>query len=101
MQYWAFNWHGEWVGKGARWGQAVSTEGRKEDGGKRTISCYAARLCHVLGLGYCRPFINVKYVGKGGRDRQFRKEAVRTISYNTTMQSPIKLRLLQPPTTGA
>ena len=65
MQYWGFNWHGEWVGKGARWGQAVSTEGRKEDGGKRTISCYAARLCHVLGLGYCRPFINVKYAGKG------------------------------------
>ena len=37
-------------------------EGRQ---GKRTISCYAARLCYVLGLGHCRPFINVKYAGKG------------------------------------
>ena len=37
-------------------------EGRRE---KRTISCYAARQCYVLGLGQCRPFNNVKYVGKG------------------------------------
>ena len=66
-----------WVGRkrGHRAQPNSSLKGRKGDMGRRTISCYTTRQSALLlCLGYCRPFIHLKYVGEGERERQFRKE---------------------------
>ena len=79
--------------------EALSTEGRKDDRGEEDnllLRCKAV----LLGLGIVGPSTMLSMLEKGKRDRQLRKEGVRTISYNTTGQSPLKLCLLQPLTTG-
>ena len=50
--------------KGDMGAEALSTEGRKDGRGEEDnllLRCKAV----LLGLGHCRPFNNVKYVGKG------------------------------------